>query len=140
MLRRLFLILAGLLLILFGLRGPVLAVAGTDHTATVTAVKRAANQKVTDHNYTITYQFTAPGGQAVTGGFDRRNVYDATTLPRTGSSVRIRYLKAWPSYSAPASESGFTLMGLGAAGLGVLVLILGLTGGGAKTPRAHSAF
>lgn len=119
---RIGLVLLGLALIAFAARGPALGVAGQATTAVVTEVKQVVSQTSDkmDHNYSVLYRFTANGGSTHSGSMSMSKVYNATKLPREGSTLRIRYLKSWPAINAAEKQCGVTLAVL----LGVVGIVL----------------
>lgn len=125
---RIGLCLVGLILLLAGLRGPLLSVVGESASATVTDVKedRSRNSKATDHNYVVRYEFRSGRGETATGSYSLARVYDATTLPRRGTGLRVLYLGAWPSLNLSGAEATPDLLGVGLAALGVLLVAVGL--------------
>ncbi len=115
---RLLAILVGLVLIVLGLRGPILSIAGQPETAVITDVSVSDRE---DHEYQITYRFVA-GGKAYTGSWNQEAL-NVATLPNEGAQVSIRYLPAWPNLNAPARDTAPSLTSLLLVGLGVLLVV-----------------
>jgi len=110
-------ILVGLALIFFGLRGPILSIAGHPATAVITDVSVSDSE---EHEYQITYQFVADGTK-YTGSWNQEAL-NITTLPNEGARVSIRYLPAWPALNAPARDAAPSPASLILLGLGVLLI------------------
>ncbi|HEY3368920.1 MAG TPA: hypothetical protein VGK74_28010 [Symbiobacteriaceae bacterium] len=131
MLKRFLFAVAGLLLMAYGLKGPVLAVAGADAPGTVTGIKadHSTNKSgALTRNYEIRYQF-APAGSTVTEGVAyRSNVYDITTLPDTGSTVAVRYLQTLPFINLPSRDTQPDIVAFGATGFGLVLAVVGALG------------
>ncbi len=115
---RILAILAGLLLIFFGLRGPILSILGESATAIITDVSVSDRE---EHEYQITYQFTADG-KTYTGAWNEEAL-NVATLPAEGTRISVRYLAAWPGLNAPASQTSPSLTNLLVFGLGVLLIL-----------------
>ncbi|HOG46069.1 MAG TPA: zinc ribbon domain-containing protein [Anaerolineae bacterium] len=113
-------ILVGLLIAGFGLQGPLLEVAGATTLAAVTDVSPGEETG----EYTIRYRFTPAGGTAVTGSVQRQ-AFNVATLPREGSTMRVRYLRIWPAINGPASGGLSPLASLGVIALGIVIIVLG---------------
>jgi hypothetical protein len=115
----------GVLLILLGLRGVVLQIAGKSAQATVTEVKRAVSRQddKMDHNYRIAYRF-AVNGKDYTGMLTRKKVYNIATLPSVGTTLAIRYLASAPAINGGANEG--VLGGLVLGALGVVLFVAGV--------------
>jgi len=118
----------GVLLLLLGLRGVALQVAGKSAQAKVTQVKKATSSQddQMDHNYRILYRF-AVNGKDYTGSLTQKKVYNTLTLPSVGAMVPIRYLPSAPSINGSVKEG--ILSGLLFGVLGIVVLIVGLKPG-----------
>lgn len=127
MITRLLALVAGLALVVYGLQGPLLSVAGTAATGYVVDVERRAGSDQMDYEYSIRYRFTV-AGKEYTGVDSMTRVYDSTRLPDTGSPIAVRYLTAYPAINAPARTAGFNLGRLGAMALGILVIVAGRKG------------
>jgi len=131
---RIGLVLLGILLIAFSLRGPVLGVAGTRTSAVVTGVKQVVNQtsEKMDHNYSVQYRFKAKNGTRYSGSMSMAKVHNTAKLPKKDSLVRIRYLAAWPAINAAEKECGVTfalLLGV----VGIVLIVFALKPGKAKS-------
>lgn len=113
-------ILVGLLIIGFGLQGPLLGAFGATATALVTDVSPGEETG----EYTIEYRFTVPGGRQVTGSTERQ-AYNIATLPREGSTIAVRYLRALPTINGPVSGGLSVPASLGTVVLGIVVVVLG---------------
>lgn len=122
---RLLLSAVGILIVLLGLRGMALGVAGKTTQANVTEVKRAVGDQSDrmDYNYTIRYRFSL-NGKEYTGSFTRKKVYNAATLPSIGAPVTVRYLSCAPVING-GSDTGL-LTGLVLAAFGVLLFGIGV--------------
>lgn len=109
---RIFAILVGILLMVFGGRTLILVVAGSDASAVVTGISRstsrqsrnARNPAASRNNFVVNYRFTTAGGSSIEGGIGRNNVFDQTKLPPFGSLLRVHYLKPIPYLNAPEDE------------------------------------
>jgi hypothetical protein len=122
---RLMLLGAGILLVVLGLRGVALGVAGKSIQAEVTAVDQAIGQQEEslDHNYQISYRFSVDG-KAYTGSYTRKKVYNAATLPSVGAQVAVRYLPAVPAVNGGPDTGSVGGIIMGA--LGLVLLFLGI--------------
>ena len=131
---RLILILVGLMLLFLCVRNIAVTVAGKKASATVTGVEQVvdASNDVTDHTYKISYAFIAKDGERYTGSYQRTKVFNAATLPSTGSSVGIKYLPAWPTMNMQGDANLLGGVALGA--LGLLLLVLGVKPRRKKAP------
>ncbi len=120
---RLVLLVVGLLLVLLGLRGVALTVAGKSVQAEVTAVNRAVGQQddAMDHNYQISYRFSV-GDKGYTGNLTRTRVYNAATLPSVGDKVTVRYVAAAPAINGGSDVKPLGTIVLGVIGIGVMFL------------------
>lgn len=132
---RLLLILVGLLLMFMCVRNVAVTFAGQKTSATVTHVEQVvdASNDVTDHTYAISYAFTAKNGKKYTGSYQKARVHNTSTLPATGSSVRVKYLPVapWMNMQGDSNILGGIVMG----GLGLLVMAFGVRPG-KKTAKA----
>ena len=99
--------------------------AGKSASATVTDVKQVVNETSDkmDHNYRISYKFTVDG-KKYTGSISRNKVFNASTLPSTGSQVAIKYVPAAPFINGDKNESPLTGLLLG--GLGLVLMVFGV--------------
>ena len=124
-LRRIGLFFLSLLLAVLAVRGPVLGIVGKATSATVTEVKQNVSQTSDkmDYNFTVRYAFTAAGAKR-SGSASLAKVYNAAKLPKKGSTLRVRYLEAWPAINAAERECtpGLATLVLGA--LAALLLFL----------------
>ncbi len=120
MLGKVIVVLVGLLLIGFGLQGPLLAAFGATTVAEVTDVSPGEETA----EYTIEYRFMV-SGKEFSGSVDRQ-AYNVATLPGEGSTMRVRYLRAMPSINSPVSGGPSPVATLGAIALGIVVVVLGL--------------
>jgi hypothetical protein len=120
---RLLLLVAGLLLLAFGLRSPALAVAGASASATVYGVEEKITRADarTRAEYWVRYRFDA-SGQPATGSYTIGTVYDVRDLPSVGSTLRVKYFAAWPEYNYPEDLLALDLYGLVATGVGGVLL------------------
>lgn len=112
----------GVLLILLGVRGVALQVAGKSAHAGVTQVKRATGQQddPMDHNYQISYRFSVDG-KDYSGSLTRKKVYNTATLPSVGGTVAIRYLPAAPVINGGAGDGLLGGLVFGVLGIGLFV-------------------
>ena len=124
--RRFVFFLVGLLLLVYGLEGPLLGVVGASSTAMVSAVSRTG--KSTARDYRVQFRFRSEDGKEHTGAFIRSGVYDTTALPKTGSTLALRYLRAAPGINLSAAEAGLNPGRLGAMAVGAAVIVLALLG------------
>ena len=119
---RLVLLGAGLLLILLGMRGVVLSVAGESVQAEVTNVTEAADRQddPTDRNYSIAYRFSVDN-RDYSGSYTCKRVYNTANLPTLGDAVTVRYLPPLPAINAgpDTGMAGGSVMGV----LGLLLLV-----------------
>jgi len=132
---RIALFIGGLALLFLGLRGPILSVAGVSVAAEVTNVEQdTLHGEAMENNYKITYRFTPPGGSTQTGMKWMKRVFNAATLPKTGSTVRVRYLRACPWLNAPSDDSSLNLATLVLALLGIVLIGVALMSSKAVAP------
>ena len=132
---RIALFLGGLALLFLGLRGPILSVAGVSAAAEVTQVEQdKLHGDAMEHNYKITYRFTPPGGSPQTGMKWMKRVYNAATLPKTGSTVWVRYLRACPWLNAPTDDASLNLATLVLGLLGIVLIAVALRSSKAVAP------
>jgi len=114
------------MLILFGLRGPILQVAGATAIGAVTSVTQdTSDEDSSGYAYDISYSFRTPDGQQRNGMTTRSNVLNTASLPAKGSRVTVRYLPAAPFINAPAGEATFSLGTIALLAIGALVIYLG---------------
>jgi len=115
----------GVLLLLLGLRGVALQVAGKSAQAKVTQVKKATSSQddQMDHNYRILYRF-AVNGKDYTGSLTQKKVYNTLTLPSVGAMVPIRYLPSAPSINGSVKEGILSGLLFGVLGIVVLIVVL----------------
>ncbi len=111
-------ILIGLLVVVYGTRGPLLDVVGASALATVTSVSPGD-----EDGYDIAYTFVA-GGREVSGEINK-DTLNVAELPQVGSAIPVRYLKALPGVSLPAS-GGSPLGSVGVVVFGLVLIFLGL--------------
>jgi len=139
MIKRIFTVLLGVLLLLAGFRGLIITVAGETTTGVVTGHKQVIgkNSKKIDHNYNVNYSFVDDAGTERNGSYLQMRVYDTSRLPSSGTPIEIRYFKPYSGLSVPASKFLPSLYDLLIAGAGVLMM-LGV-GGSAVHKRRQAA-
>lgn len=115
---RILAILAGLALLFFGLRGPILSVLGQSTTAVITDVSVSDRE---EHEYEVRYRF-AVGDQMYEGAWTQEAL-NVTTLPGEGARLTVRYLPAWPALNAPLRHTTPSLTHLLLAALGILLIV-----------------
>ncbi len=122
-------VILGILLLLFGLRIPILGLFGTSTSAVVTDTRQivdSTSDKM-DYNYSITYSYTDQNGKDHTSSYQMNKVYNSSSLPGINSTISVKYLPAVPFISVTSAQSN----GIGALilmGLGLLLIILGFSG------------
>lgn len=114
----------GLLLMLMGVRGPVLQVAGSSAPGVITDVTRDTSSEDSDYDYNISYSFRMPDGEQRNGMTRRSNVLNTGTLPRTGSAVTVRYLPSLPLLNAPSGEAKLSIGSIVMLVIGVGLIVL----------------
>ncbi len=124
------LILVGLLLLVVSAMQPAALLFGVSAPAVVTSVDRvrSATSDATDYDYRIAYRFAIGEGKSQEGSYSRSNVYDVSDLPEEGSGLTISYIPALPFVNGPAGRADAGLATLVSGGIGLLVLVLGITG------------
>ena len=133
MLKRFLAILLGILLLLAGFRGFIVAAVGETTTGVITGHKQVVgkNSKKIDHNYNVNYRFVDSEGTERSGAYMQMRVYDVSRLPASGTSIEIRYFKPYSGLSVPASKIFPSLYDLLVAGAGLLMIV----GGGSASIR-----
>ena len=116
LLSRIVSILLGLLLIAFGLRGPILDIAGASTMATVTGVAEGEE----DFNYTVSYRFTVH--RTPYSGTMGLEAYNSALIPEQGSLLAVRYLPLWPTINAAGKASGLGLGHIAAVVAGIVLI------------------
>ena len=121
--KRLAFLACGALLVVFGLRSPMLAIAGASANGMIYEVqeRHARSDGRLRAEHWALYRFTA-NGQSVNGSYTLGTVYDVRNLPRSGTPIRVKYLAPWPEYNYPESQLALDWYGLGAMGVGALLL------------------
>lgn len=118
----LLLTLVGVLLVIMGLRGPVLEVAGASAPGVITDVTQDTSSEDSDYTYNISYSFRTSDGEQHNGITKRSNVLNAGTLPAPGSAINVRYLPSLPLVNAPSGEATLSI-----GSIMMLVIGVGLT-------------
>ena len=124
------LLLVGIVLMLFGLRVPAIALFGASAAGVVTDREQRVDTQSSrmDYNYDITYQFTTREGKTVKGSYRMNRVYDVRKLPVTGSQVRVKYVPGMDYINMIPDQEGQILGVLFLIGAGTVVLVMGLRG------------
>lgn len=99
----------GLLFLIFGLRGPFLQFVGASASGVVTRVTQERARGDIGYTYPVRYTFLTSEGVEHSGSTEFYNV-PVTTLPRTGSTITVYYLPAWPALNMPAHEADLTIL------------------------------
>ncbi len=126
--RKIFMVLIGLLLLGAAAQNQALVFAGENKTASVTGVVSKTKQVTrevngrrqtdTERYYEVRYRFEAPEGTVRTGHYDV-----SSNPPTVGSAVKVRVLAADPSVHQVGDEVSAGVTGI-LAGIGGLVMIL----------------
>ena len=115
---RILITMLGTALILMGVTQIVLGLVGETTTAIITSIRRVGGERTDGkpgrYNYDIAYTFTLSNGKTI-DGFAKR-IGDSVYLKPDGTStMRVRYLGAFPYINFPDRDTGL--------GPGQLVLI-----------------
>ncbi len=119
---RILVILVGLLLVFFGLRGPIAMAAGTGSSAVVTSVDQDYDSEENQYTYTVSYRFTTDAGKAVNGSYNVTG-YSPSGLPAEGSLISITYLEAAPFINQGVGRGPNPFLGLLLAALGAALIL-----------------
>ncbi len=123
--KRVFLVLVALMLIVFGVRGIALTAVGVETIAVVTNTRQVVDSSsdAMDHNYEVRYRFMVDGTE-YTGSYRMNKVYNVSHLPSPGTTVPIRYLKAYPNWNGGKGDGA--LGGILIGGLGLIMIGLAI--------------
>lgn len=118
-------IIIGLLLLLFGLRLPILGLFGMQTRAIITETRQIVNSTSSkmDYNYNISYSYTDHNDKMRHSSYQMNRVYNISSLPAINSTISIKYLPVLPYISAPTSQSnGYSALIFIALGLFLTIL------------------
>ncbi len=134
-LKRVGMILLGLVILAFGLSQGLLLVVGDTRSGVVTEVGARQRQssgftvgdkKRYEYVYPVKYAFTASNGQSFSGKFDFPQ--GEKLPPRTGSTVQVRYLSFYPPMNAVSDDLSFSMTSLLLMVVGGGILLVSLRG------------
>ncbi len=123
-------ILAGVMMLFFALRFPLLSLLGNETSALVTDTRQVINSNSDrmDYNYKISYSFQNDDGKKIQSSYQMNKVYNISDLPRVDSTIRVLYLPQLPQVNMPKNQPPSILAILGAGALGVVLIVLSLRG------------
>lgn len=126
------LLLAGLLLFLFGLRIPAAQLFGTSTAGIITNVEQeiSSSSERMDYNYNINYTFDTGTGKSQSGSFMMMHVYNIRNLPSEGSMVVVQYLPGLPFVNFAEGQESIGVSTILTLALGIILIILGASGVG----------
>ncbi len=126
---KLLMILAGIALFFFGLEGPVVSLLGTETAGQVVSVEPQSSEEATSvKDWVITYRFRTKSGKLVTGTETRNQVYNTSSLPSEGGSLRVRYVEALPILNESARNADLSMGHLGVMAIGLVLITVGVLG------------
>lgn len=129
MIDKLLLVLVGLTFFMYGVEGPLLSLFGTETMGVVAAVEaQHAREARSVRDWRVTYRFQTTRGKSMTGSVERIQVHSTSTLPRTGSTLSLRYLEMLPFINQPTIDPGFGPVHLGVMAVGLVLMAWGLLG------------
>ncbi len=123
-------ILAGVMMLFFALRFPLLSILGSETSALVTDTRQVVNSSSDrmDYNYKIYYSFQSKDGKQIQSTYQMNKVYNVSKLPRIDSTIQVLYLPQLPQVNMPKTQPPSILATLGAGALGVVLIVLSIRG------------